>query len=318
MFYRAKSLFSACAAALLAATPALAQPARSLLLHAETAGVARPVSPVQKLMEGGWAKAQAAAAPKATLSYPYGLTVDAAGNLYAANLFAGVTVYNLKLQYEGAITAGVAIPVAVGVNFEGNIFVANNSTGTITVYNPAWQQIGTITDPNLAAPTNLYIDPDDTIWVLDGQGTVHTYLSNYTPLPTTQTGGTALGPWGSSITVWGIANGSGGYTEDLGNRDLMVRNNPYFPSFFPTGSPLAGGETQDFYGQQYVTDFAHNQVQIWSSNGAYMVGLVNTPSAPAGVAVDTIHNRIYVALPYLSEIVVYSRTAPYKQLTIIH
>jgi DNA-binding beta-propeller fold protein YncE len=154
--------------------------------------------------------------------------------------------------------------------------------------------------------------------VLDNDGTVHTYLNDFTPLPTTQTGGTALGPWGSNMTVWGIASGNGGYIEDTGNRGQMIRNNPNFPYYFPSGSPLAGGETQDLFGQQYVTDFANNQVQIWSTDGTFQVGLINTPSAPIGVAVDTLRNRIYVALPELSEIIVYSRVAPFRQLTIIH
>jgi DNA-binding beta-propeller fold protein YncE len=98
----------------------------------------------------------------------------------------------------------------------------------------------------------------------------------------------------------------------------MLRNNPYFPDYFPSGSPLAGGETEDATGQQYVTDFAHNQVQIWSSTGAFMTGLMNTPAAPAGVAVDTATNHIFVALPELNQVVVYSRLSPFKQLAVIH
>jgi hypothetical protein len=319
MFYRMKSLLSVCAASLMVALPAAAQTSRSAVAHTERMAAVAPVkSPVQMLLEAGRARVRSNTAAAATLNYPYGLTVDVAGNLYAANLFAGVNIYNAKLQYQGAITAGVAIPAAVGVNFEGNIFVANNQSGTITVYNPARQQIATITDPNLNYPDGLYIDPDDTIWVLDGQGAVHAYLDNYAPLPTTQTGGTAIGPWGSNVTVWGISNGAGGYIEDFGNRDEMVRNNPAFPSYFPSGSPLAGGETQDAVGQQYVTDYAHNQVQIWSTSSQFMTGVINTSSWPAGIAVDSVRNRIYVALPAVNEIVVYSRLAPYKQLAVIH
>jgi DNA-binding beta-propeller fold protein YncE len=201
---RVKLLLSGCAVALALAAPAIAQTSRGLAPHAQSdLAAARPDSPVEHLLQAGRARIQPAAV-KTTLNYPYGLTVDNAGNLYAANLFGGVTICNAKLQYQGAITTGTDFPAAVGVNFEGNIFVANNESGAITIYNPAWQQIGTITDPNLTSPTNLYIDPDDTIWVLDGQGIVHAYLANYTPLPTTETGGTALGPWGSNMTVWGI------------------------------------------------------------------------------------------------------------------
>jgi sugar lactone lactonase YvrE len=268
---------------------------------------------------------QAGAAPRTeasknktpTLDYPYGITVDIYGNLYAANLFAGVTVYNDKYQLTGTITTGLSTPAAVAVSFAGNIYVANNTGNNITVYNPQYQQIGTISDSTLINPSSMFIDADDTVWALDGTGTLHAYLSDGTTIASTQTGGTVVGPWGPNVTVWGVADPNGGYIEVLENRATGVHDGLSLGTEIGD-SPYGAGEAQDQFGQQYTSDFYNSQIEIWSSNGLDEIGQFSTPAPPYGVAVDTIHNRLYVALTTQSEIYVYSTTPPYKLLHVIH
>jgi len=260
---------------------------------------------------------EAAATTTPTLSYPYGIGLDGGGNIYITNLFGGVNVYNVSsLKKTGAITTGLSFPAAVAVNFEGNIYVANNGGNNITIYNPSLTQVGAITDSTLQNPTSMFIDRNDDIWVLDAQGTVHPYLFNGTALPTAHTGGTAIGPWGPNVTVWGIAI-TGGYQEDVGNIGQALNQGDYFPLYFPTGSPFAGGETQDATGHQYVTDLLHNLVQIWDPTGSFMVGTINTPAAPYGIAVDSVHDHIFVVMTTLNEVYVYSTKAPYALVNII-
>jgi DNA-binding beta-propeller fold protein YncE len=249
------------------------------------------------------------------LDYPYGLAVDSAGNLYVANLFAGVSIFSAKTHLlTGTITAGTDYPAAVGISFEGNIFVANNGGDNITIYNPALQQIGTISDPTLYSPSSLYIDADDDVWALDATGTLHLYLANGASAGSVAIGGTAVGPWGSNVTVWGAPDGAGGYNEFTQNRGEALHNGPTFPLYFYDGSPEAGAETQDALGQQYVTDVANNRVQIWSANGQAEIAAIPTPAQPFGVAVDNAHGRIYVALTTSNEVVAYSTKAPFKLL----
>jgi hypothetical protein len=256
-----------------------------------------------------------------TLNYPYGIAVDTHSNLYVTNLFGGVNVYNAKLVKTGAITAGVNTPAAVAISFNGNIYVANNAAingvSTITVYNPALSQIATMTDAALGNPTSMYIDKDDTAWVLDAGGTLHGYLADGAVLATTHSGGTVVGPWGPYVTVWGIANSTGSYNETYENRAQAVQSGLAFYQGFG-GSPYAGGETEDRYGQQYVSDITNKQIALVSVDGLTLVPIITTPATPFGVAVDDHLQRIYVALPTLNEVCVYSLKAPYKLLSIMH
>jgi len=260
----------------------------------------------------------AATVPATTLSFPYGIALDPSGNIYVTNLFSGVNIYNennysLKTKFSN----GMSFPAAVSVGWDGTIYVANNGGDNITVYNPGLTQTGTITDSTLLSPTSMFVDNDGDIWVLDAQGTTHLYLNNGTAIGSSQTGGTAIGPWGFNVTVWGITNPSGGYIEDLGNMGEGVHGGPLFPSYFPAGSPYAGGEAQDSLGQQYVTDVLNNRVEIWNSSSQYQVGIVSLPSPGYGVAVDSTHGRFYVVETQLNQVQVFSTKAPYGLITTI-
>jgi len=257
---------------------------------------------------------EAAAAPKAPkLSYPYGTGVDGNGDIYVTNLSGGVNEYGPGLAYWNTITAGVSYPAAVGVNSTGDIYIANNGANNITIYNPKHAQIGTISDASLQSPTSLYVDPEDTIWVPDGGGNLHSYLYNATALPATHTGGAVVGPWGPNVTVWGIANNAGTYDEVYENRAEADHGGAVLYNIYIGGFPYFSGETQDRFFQQYVA-VSHNQIQIWSADGVSDVGAINTPSAPYGVAVDPVRNRLYVVLTAINQVNVYSTVAPYKLL----
>lgn len=314
----------ACFAALLGALAQLAAPAAAAPRVAqyrtaphEAAAAAPETSLIAQLRAQAEASGRAAKAPVSTLDYPYGLTVDAQGNLYAANLFAGVTIYNADYKLTGTITAGLSLPAAVAVSFSGNIYVANNNLDTISIFNPQGQPAGTITDPTLVDPSSMFIDAEDTVWVLDATGTLHAYLSDGTVLASLHTGGSAVGPWGPNVTVWGIPD-NGYYDEAFGNRAADEHSGIYFSSVFPDGSPFAAAEVQDQYGQEYVADVKNTMIQIWSADGLYEIGRFTTPATPYGLAVDSVHSRLYVALSTQSEIYVYSTKAPYKLLHVIH
>ncbi len=264
------------------------------------------------------ARAEAGFAPKATLSYPYGITVDQHSNVYVTNLFSGVNVYTYKLVKTGEITANLLYPSAVAISFSGNIYVANNGASNVTIYNPALAQVGTITDAMLQAPTSMYIDADDTAWVLDAQGNLHAYLSDGVTLASVHSGGTALGPWGPYVTVWGVTDAKGGYDEAFASRAQALNSGIAFSGIFPQGSPEAGSETQDQHGNQYVSDIAHNQIMIYDAAGTAQIGTITTPAAVYGIAVDPNLNRLYAVMTAMNEVYTYSTIAPYKMLGVIH
>ncbi len=302
------------------ADPVMAQTLpRGAAVKATGASVARggAADLLGKLLRSGQAAGITPVATKTALNYPYGIAVDASSNIYVTNIFGGVNVYSKSYKLTGTITTGINVPAAVGISFNGDIYVANDSGNNITIYNPSLTLVGTITDSSLDNPFSLYIDPDDTIWVLDAAGTLHSYLSDNTVLPTTKTGGTTVGPWGPYVTVWGVPATNGGYEDLFQNRGQILHDGTFPWSYFPQGSPYAGGEAEDADDQQYVSDYQHNLVQIWDRSSEYQIGTIATPAAPIGVAVDPVLNRLYVAQPTLNEVYVYSTKPPYKQMGII-
>ncbi len=82
-----------------------------------------------------------------------------------------------------------------------------------------------------------HVDADNTIWVLDNGGVVHCYFASGAPISSVHSGASAIGPWGSNVTVWGIANASGGYEETFQNLGEAVRTGVALPYAFPNGSP---------------------------------------------------------------------------------
>jgi hypothetical protein len=257
-----------------------------------------------------------AATATPTLHAPYGVAVDALGQVYVANLGGGVTVYNRARTLIATITAGVNSPSGVGVAFGGNTYVANNGGNNVTIYNSAFVQIGTITDPSLQYPTGIFVDAVNDVWVLDS-GTVHLYLDNGTPISTAPAGGaTAIGPWGSNVIVWGQYAGGGSFHDLFQNIGEAVHSGISFANGFLDSSP-AGGQAQDALGQQYETDPNNNRVVIWAANGTQAIAAIPTASPGYGIAVDSIHKRFYVAEPGVNQVVAYSTVAPYTQLGVI-
>jgi hypothetical protein len=300
-----------------AATPPARVPILRPAGNAEPAITAPDLVTMLRRQGAAAGRAAVAKAPVATLDYPYAITVDSQSNIYVTNLFAGVTIYNSKYQKTAEITSGLSFPAGIGVSFEGNIYVANNGANNVTVYNPQLAQIGTITDSTLASPGSMFIDSDDTAWVLDGKGRLHAYLSDGTVVSSTQTGGTTVGPWGPNVTVWGITYPNGGYIEALEDRAVGVHDGLSLGTFIGD-SPYAGGETQDQYGQQYVSDFTNDVIDILSTDALEFIAEIPTPGNPVGVAVDDNLHRLYVAVTTLDEVYVYSTKAPYKLLHVIH
>ena len=296
---RAILLASLALAAAALAPMAQAQPARQAIARSETdrpAALAR--SPLETLLRTPHAPGHA------TLNGPYGLAVDATGKLYVANVFGNVTIYDVQHKLVGSIGSGLAFPAAVQVAYNGTIYVANNGNNTISVYDTALNQIGTMTDGTQANPTGLELAEDGSLWMLDAAGGLHEFV-NGQPAGTIALGATAVGPWGSNITVWGASDGNGGYTESYQNLADALHNGAYFPSFF-LQARRAGGIAEDNLGQQYITDIDNNVVVIVDTTGFNYISTFAVSAGSTGIAVDSVHHRIYVSNPSANTVTIYS------------
>lgn len=117
---------------------------------------------------------------------PLAIAVDSGGYLYVANNTSAVSVY-AGPQYINGIRDGVGGAFAVAFDRSGNLFVANDSRGTVTIYAPTDEPghpklIHTIL--GLHYPLAFAFGPKGNIYVAN-KSSVHIFAAkDYTPIKT--------------------------------------------------------------------------------------------------------------------------------------
>ena len=246
-------------------------------------------------------------AVSAQLSYPYGVALDASGNLYIADtsnerirkVTPGGTIStvagNGNCCYAGdsgpATSARLNSPHSVAIDGSGNLYIADTSNNRIRKVTPG----GTITtsagngfccysgDNGLATNANL-----NSPWgvAADSSGNVYIADTSNNRIRKVDTNGTIT-------TVAG--NGSSGYSGDDGPATSAQINNPY-------------GIAVDASGNLFIGDTNNNRVREVTSGAIVTVGgdgfsaytgdggpsVAAGMSAPRGLTVDST-GAVYVA-----------------------
>lgn len=207
------------------------------------------------------------------LNYPYGVAVDAAGNVYVAD------TYNHRVQKftaDGTYLAkwGTAgwtgdgqfyYPTGIAVDGSAAVYVVDSSNNRIQkftssgVFLSKWGSIGT-GDGQFSYPTHIAVDSLGNLYVTDyGNNRVQKFTST-----------------GVFVTKWGsLGTGNGQFDRPFG---IAVDNS----------------------GNVYVADSYNRRIQKFTPDGTYVTQWGSTGSAlgkfdlPRGVAVDTSGN-VYVA-----------------------
>ncbi len=251
-------------------------------------------------------------ATSASLYFPGGVAVDAAGNLYIADSYnqrirkvSGGTIVtfagNANYQFSGdggpATSASLNDPFGVAVDSAGNIYIGdqnNNrirkvSNGTITTVagngNPAFSgDGGPASAASLYMPEGVVVDPDGNLYIADSFNSRVRKLSN----------GTITTAAGGGSPPDGIGDGGPATSAEIS---------------FPTGVAL------DLAGNLYVVDLFGSRVRKVSNgtistvagNGTLGFSGDGGPATsaslnrPTGVAVDSAGN-IYIADYYNNRI----------------
>lgn len=215
------------------------------------------------------------------LNYPAGLAFDD-GNLYVANL---LNIEEFGPSGTGAVfaAAGVAGPVALAFDGNGNLFVANSGNNTIEEFDASGT--GTVfatASSGINGPQGLAFDSSGNLYVADHNNTILKFNPNGT---------------GAVFATSGVFNPQGLAFDDDGNLFVANGGNNTIQEFNTSGqgsvftstnlvvSPI--GLAFDSSGDLYVANHGRNDILEFSPNGVGTVfasGLANA----VGIAIDQI------------------------------
>ncbi len=250
----------------------------------------------------------------APLNEPWGMALDAQGNLYVANQGANqVLKYgpNLNQLTCCTIAAGLAAPTAVAFDSKHNLYVSNSGNSTITEYSmPGGAQIASRTLAyGISAPKWLAIDGVDDIWVNNGFQNVNVYSADETLIKTLS----LSHPGGISVQGGYLDIGNGQNELNMVLQQFLVSNNEI--GTFYTGSDLIG-TCYDSNGNNWYTDAGTDAVILDNHATDQSTTFATTTFSPDGIAVDLAHNHVFVGGWSTSQIAVYNTTG--TLLTVIH
>jgi len=238
------------------------------------------------------------------LNYPYGLAVDAKGNLYVANSNSNeVLIYNPAHVQQTAktITNKVAAPSGVAFDAFGVLWVANQTTNIITAYSPTGNLIpaSSITT-GINSPQFITFDGIGNLWVNNGFSSLTAYPAfSVNPIVTqsTSTPLTGLAAWNMFLSI--------------GENTLSVRLE--IAPFLINGGGLAGlfpqtcyAMTYDKLGNLYCGNEDHT-LTVMPLSGTVKT-IANLGFFPTGIALDAARSLLYVANGPGNVIAVYNTT----------
>ena len=216
-------------------------------------------------------------------SFPVGLAVDTAGNLWIADTSTGGTAGRLEKILASGIPASGS-PYSVGTNSatgiaidtSGSIWITNKDINAVTKF----LQSGAVQAGPFAVgagPNAIAFDTSNNAWVtnsLDGNGSVSVINSSGTPLTA------ALTPSGIHVPI-SIAIDQSGNAWITSNASASIEKiNSSFATVSPSGGYTGGG----IVGPRSVSVDASSN--IWTSNSSADVisEFTNsgTPAAPSG------------------------------------
>ena len=263
------------------------------------------------------------------LNQPMGLAVDAKGNLYVANHGGNqILVYNPSALQMAAktITTNINAPLQLTFDAQGNLWVSNLVPGKtsqeyFSEYGPNGKQINTAytsnSGNNFAVPA-FAVDGVGDLWISDTDGLGEPFLvaqngpgiyngggviDVFYEQPGTYTAIAAHGPWlalGTATSVqWELVGSLLGANGDL--RLLGSSGNP--------GNGVLAMTFDNNSNLYYATDQGFGVSGVWFVNiptAAAPVLPINVGYQLSGIAVDSVHGRLYISNASTNTIAIYS------------
>ena len=245
------------------------------------------------------------AAGNGSLVNPYGMAVDASGNVYVVN-DNGASSTVTEYSTAGAITVhSASIPSgAIGIVFDssGNAYVLGQTSKSVVEFSGGLSGTASTIITGLTTPTGIaYYGAANTLYIADS-GT-----NNIKEYSTSGASGTIITP-PNNIFGSGVANVSGGVAVDASG-NVYVADNAYdflgsgVDEYNPAGgfireqvlgSVFAGTTISGLYidgsGNIYVTDTGGNTGTVYAAGFASTVVQETGFNTPRGIVADQLGN----------------------------
>ncbi len=241
---------------------------------------------------GGGASAPTAAVV-GSLRVPHGaparIALGKSGETLLTDPRAGtITISDAAGKVTG-LKHGFSIPFAIEVGPTGNIYVGEQGTGSVNIYNSAWQLIGSlgIGKGEFQQPTDIAIDPDPTygnVYVVDGKANVvKIYLPSGTYASSFGSKGTGDGQFDLPSAAYVSADGNVFVCDQRNNRiEVFDRVGTYIRQITRSVKGTLQGLTGDALGRLFVADAFQGNVQVYDLLGTLLTTIGGFGSGPAG------------------------------------
>jgi len=217
------------------------------------------------------------------LSTPFGVAVDADGDLYVSNASSGTVSKVTAAGKVSTFASGFSFPGALAFDAAGNLYVADGGDGTVKKVTLAGAVSAVAS--GFIEPLGLAFDAAGNLYVTDGeQGTV----SEVTPAGTVSTFASGLdGPEGLAFDSAGNL-----YVADNAGNTVSKVTPAGQVSTFASGFNVPNAVAVDSAGNLYVTNQGDDTVSVVT-----LAGVVSTFASgfnrPVGIALDA--GSLYVA-----------------------
>jgi streptogramin lyase len=227
------------------------------------------------------------------LSFPYGVAVDGAGNVYIADTrHNAIKVWSVTSNtVTTLISTNLNGPQGVAVDRAGNVYIADTTNNAIKFWSAATSNL-TVLVPGLNHPHGLAVDSVGNVYIADsGNNAIKLYTvgtGNLTTLVSTNLNQ----PYGVAVDVAGNV-----YVADY-NNDAVKMWTPANSNLTTLVSEvtLPGGVAVDGAGNIYVAPAGSHGIEEWmaASDTLATIGSRYPTTFLSGVAVDHLGN-VYIA-----------------------
>ncbi len=234
-----------------------------------------------------------AANPVTTLAsgvFPFGVAVDAVGNVYFADQFGNaVREWSASTQQVSTlVSTGLNMPQYVAVDAAGNVYIADTGNNAIKEWIASTHQVVTLVSSGLRQPYGVAVDTAGNVYFADFRNeAVKEWNASTKQVSTLAFSG---GPYGVAVDAAGNV-----YFTSVNILQEWSASTKQVYTLVSSGlSTQPYGVAVDAAGNVYIADQNNAAVYEWSASAQQVSPLVSSGlSSPEGVAVDAAGN-VYI------------------------